>query len=161
VLCCNRVSRKLRQKEREKVNKQEKQELQEQAESYARQIHAKVTEQGGSFEVVIHKTSESNLTWYYSVNLWYFDDKQKRVRCWCLNYVLSQYLGFGTLKDERHLKSSGVGTERSFLTAYILGGRIARILDFESFGEDVTTRYGVEYRKDYGYIYTDKVTLVC
>lgn len=146
------------------MNKQEKQELQEQREHYARQIHAIVTEQGGTFEVVIHKTSESNLTWYYSVNLWYFDDKQKRVRSWCLNYVLSQYLDFGTLKNERHLKGLGVGTERSFEVIYNLGAKISKALNFDSFGEDITARYGVEYQENpyrYYYIYTDKATLVC
>lgn len=147
------------------MNKQEKQELQEQAEYYARQIHALVTEQGGSFEVVIHKTSESNLTWYYSVNLWYMDSEHlKRVRCWNLNYILSQYLGFGKLKDERHLKGYGVGTERSFQVIYHLGAEISKLLKFAEFGEDIKTRFAVDYEQDpyrYWYIYTNKVTLVC
>jgi hypothetical protein len=152
-------------KKREKVNKQEKQELQEQAESYARQIHAKVTEQGGSFEVVIHKTSESNLTWYYSVNLWYFDNKfTNQVKCWNLNYILSQYLGFGKLKNDRHLKGSGVGTERGFQTIYHLGAEISGLLKWAEFGEDVKARFGIDYEPDpcrYWYVYTDRVTRVC
>jgi len=147
------------------VNKQEKQELQEQAEHYARQIHAIVTEQGGSFEVVIHKTSQSNLTWYYSVNLWYFDTEHlKRVRCWNLNYVLSQYLGFGKLKDERHLKGSGVGTERGFQVIYHLGSEISKLLKWAEFGEDVKARFGIDYEPNpfrYCYAYTDRVTTVC
>jgi len=149
--------------ERERMNKEQKQELQTQAEYYARQIHALINECDGSFEVIIHKTSQSNLTYYYSVKLWYFDDKLKQVTSWDLNYLLSQYFGYGKLKDERYLKGSGVGIERGFKAIYDLGLTISRLLNWADF-IDIKARFGVNFESDpwrYAYVYTDKVLTTC
>jgi hypothetical protein len=145
------------------MNKQDKQELETQATDYARQIHALINEQGGSFEVVIHRTSQTNMTWYYTVNLWYFDERLGRVTSWNLNYVMSQYLGFGKLKDERHLRGSGVGTERGFETIYNLGFAVSKALNWADF-TDIKARFGVDYEPNpwrYAYVYTGKVLTTC
>jgi hypothetical protein len=78
---------------------------------------------GGKFEVIIHRTSSSNLSWKYSVRLWYVTNSGLVDNLY-LNYSLS-LLGFGNLTKEGYLKGNGVGIERSFQVMYQLGNALA------------------------------------
>ncbi len=98
---------------------------------------------GGKLEVIIHKTSQSNLTWRYSVRLWCLFNG--RVDNLWLNGWLAD-IGNQKLTKEGYLTGYGIGTERSFLVAYNLGHTLAKLLDLPE-GE----------RKDAGYLFTNQV----
>jgi hypothetical protein len=78
---------------------------------------------GGRLEIVIHSCSKSNLTWRYSVRLWYVTDSGLVDNLY-LNYSLS-LLGFGKLNKAGYLVGNGGGIERSFQVAYQLGHALA------------------------------------
>jgi hypothetical protein len=82
-------------------------------------------QKGGSLEVIIHRTSKSNLTWRYSVRLWYVNNSGLVDNLY-LNYSLS-LLGFGNLNKDGYLTGGGVGIERSFQIAYNLGATLAAL----------------------------------
>ena len=134
------------------MNKQEKKELQDKAVYHARQIHALITEQSGTFQVIIHHTSQSNLSYSYSVLLWFIDPKSGRVECSNLNYWLATYLGFGNLNKKHHLKGGGLGFDRIEWAIMRLARRIATVLEFEKF-QDLEARFGVPVMNDFGYMY--------
>ncbi len=98
---------------------------------------------GGKLEVIINKTSQSNLTWRYSVRLWYADNGQ--VGNWWLNGWLAD-IGNQKLTKEGYLTGYGVGTERSFQVVYNLGHALAKLLDLPE-----------RERKDAGYLFTSQV----
>ena len=100
---------------------------------------------GGKFEVIIHKTSSSNLTWKYSVRLWYVSNSGSVDNLY-LNYSLS-LLGFGNLTKEGYLKGNGVGIERSFQVMYQLGNALANY-GFISEDEDLN-RQGYQFERRY------------
>lgn len=83
-----------------------------------------VNEQGGRFEFVIHSTSKSNLSYKYSVFLWYFDSVTERVDRHYLNYWLAFCLG-QNLTDNDKVKGSGLGFNRADYAIQ----QIAKILD--------------------------------
>jgi hypothetical protein len=85
----------------------------------AKQIFETYHDKGGRLEVIIHKTSSTNMTWRYSVRLWYVNNSGEVDNLY-LNYGLS-LLGFGKLNKDGYLTGSGIGTERSFQVAYQLG----------------------------------------
>lgn len=81
-----------------------------------------VNDMGGTFEVIIHSTSKSNLSYTYSVYLWYFDGE--RVSSLYLNYWLAFCMG-QNLTDNDKIKGSGLGFSRA---DYALD-QVKRILD--------------------------------
>jgi hypothetical protein len=74
---------------------------------------------GATLEVIIHKTSKSNMTWYYTAKLWYLDTNGQISSMW-LNWFLAQTTDTNLTKDG-YVKGYGLGTERSFQVAYNLG----------------------------------------
>ncbi len=80
---------------------------------------------GGKLEIIIHKVSSTNMTWRYSVRLWYVTDSGLADNLY-LNYSLS-LLGFGKLNKDGYLTGNGVGIERSFQVAYQLGHALANL----------------------------------
>jgi hypothetical protein len=113
------------------MNKQEKEELQKEL----RTIGAKVFNlynNGATLEVIIHKTSKSNMTWYYTVKLWYVNTDGVVSSMW-LNWFIAQMEGTKLKND--YVKGYGLGTERSFQVAYNLGHHLAK-LGFSQVGSD-------------------------
>jgi hypothetical protein len=105
------------------MNKQEKAELETELKGIAGRIF-NAYNNGATLEVIIHKTSKSNMTWYYTVKLWYLDSNGVVSAMW-LNYFISQMEGT-KLKDD-YVKGYGCGTERSFQVAYNLGHYLAKL----------------------------------
>jgi len=99
---------------------------------------------GGKLEVIINKTSQSNLTWRYSVRLWYKDGSGE-VGNWWLNGWLAD-IGNQKLTKEGYLTGYGVGTERSFQVVYNLGHALAKLLDLPQ-----------EPNGNAGYLFTNQV----
>lgn len=89
----------------------------------AKRIFETYHQKGGTLEVIIHRRSKSNLTWRYSVRLWYVNSSGLVDNLY-LNYSLS-LLGFGNLNKDGYLTGNGVGIERSFSIAYNLGATLA------------------------------------
>jgi hypothetical protein len=98
---------------------------------------------GGKLEVIINKVSQSNLTWRYSVRLWYSVNGQVD-NLW-LNGWLAD-IGNQKLTKEGYLTGYGVGTDRSFQVAYNLGHALAKLLDLPQ-----------EPSGNAGYLYTSRV----
>jgi len=73
---------------------------------------------GATLEVIIHKTSKSNMTWYYSAKLW--TSNGNAVSSMWLNYFIAHHAGT-KLTKEGWVRGNGLGTERSFQVAYDLG----------------------------------------
>ena len=99
--------------------------MNEEARDYARMIHNAFHNEGGKFEVIIHKTSKSNMTWRYSVRLWYVSPSTNLVEFWHLNGAIAHLTGQKLTKDG-YLTGNGVGTERSFQVVYELGWDVAK-----------------------------------
>ena len=91
--------------------------------SAAELIYNTYHNKGGKLEIIIHRVSSTNLTWRYSVRLWYCADNGL-AESLHLNYSL-YLLGFGNLNKEGYLTGNGVGIERSFQVAYQLGHALA------------------------------------
>ena len=105
-------------------------------------------DKGGRLEVIIHKTSKSNLTWRYSVRLWYVNNSGEVDNLY-LNYSLS-LLGFGKLNKDGYLTGGGLGTERSFQIAYNLGVTLANLGYSDPKQEDNRQGYQISrYRLSY------------
>ena len=98
---------------------------------------------GGKLEVIINKVSQSNLTWRYSVRLWYSSNGQVD-NLW-LNGWLAD-IGNQKLTKEGYLTGYGIGIERSFLVAYNLGHALTKLLDLPQ-----------EQGKNPGYLVTNQV----
>lgn len=142
MLCCNRVSRKFRQKEKgkvKKISKEDKDSLLWTAEQIVKHM-----DNGGHIQVIIHKASKSNLSWQYSVYLWYANDKGQIDKLW-LNWFIATMEGTKLTAVGSYVKGSGFGTERSFQVTYNLGHKLASLLNWT--GE-----------QDRGYIYTHRVS---
>jgi hypothetical protein len=113
------------------MNKQEKAELETELKGIAGRIF-NAYNNGATLEVIIHKTSQSNMTWYYTVKLWYLDSNGVVSSMW-LNWFISQMEGTKLKND--YVKGYGLGTERSFQVAYNLGHHLAK-LGFSQVGSD-------------------------
>jgi hypothetical protein len=100
------------------MNKQETQELTRELTGIAERIFNHYNN-GATLEIIIHKTSKSNLTWYYSARLWYLDE-QGEISAMNLNWFLAM-TSDTNLTNDHYVKGYGVGTERSFQVAYNLG----------------------------------------
>lgn len=87
---------------------------------HARLIHASYHEYGGKLEIIIHKTSKTNMTWRYSIRLWFTSPNTKLVDYWHLNGAIAELTGQKLTKDG-YLTGNGIGAERSFQVAYMLG----------------------------------------
>lgn len=98
--------------------------MNEENRDYARMIHNAYHNEGGKFEVIIHKTSKTNMTWRYSVRLWYVSPSLELVEFWHLNYAISKLTGQKLTKDG-YLTGRGIGIERSFEVVYNLGLTLA------------------------------------
>lgn len=98
---------------------------------------------GGKLEVIINKTSQSGLTWRYSVRLWYSANGQVE-NLW-LNGWLAD-IGNQKLTKEGYLTGYGVGIDRSFQVAYNLGHALGKLLDLPQ-----------EPNGNAGYLYTNRV----
>ena len=98
---------------------------------------------GGKLEVIINKVSQSNLTWRYSVRLWYSSNGQVD-NLW-LNGWLAD-IGNQKLTKEGYLTGYGIGIERSFLVAYNLGHALAKLLDLPK-----------DSNNNPGYLFTNQV----
>lgn len=107
-------------KKREKMRKTEL--TPEQVKFTADLVAQAVNDMGGTFQVIIHSTSTSNLSYTYSVYLWYFDGE--KVSSLYLNYWLAFCMG-KNLTDTDRIKGSGLGFSRA---DYALE-QIKRILD--------------------------------
>jgi len=99
--------------------------MNEENRDYARMIHNAYHNQGGHFEVIIHKTSQTNMTWRYSVKLWYVSPSTGLVDFWHLNHAIAKLTGQKLTKDG-YLTGNGIGFERSFQVVYELGWDIAK-----------------------------------
>lgn len=113
--------------------------------SYAAKIKDKA-DKGGKFEVIIHKQSKSNLTWRYSVRLWYSDESGKTEH-WHLNWFLSQ-MSNQKLTKEGYLTGYGIGTERGFEVIYNLGLTLAKVLELDQ---------SEKFCGSFGYMFTHRV----
>jgi hypothetical protein len=100
------------------MNKQETQELTRELTEIAERVFTRY-ENGATLEVIIHKTSKTNMTWYYSAKLWYLNERGE-ISSMYLNWFIAQTTDSRQTK-EGWVKGEGVGTERSFLVAYNLG----------------------------------------
>jgi hypothetical protein len=116
------------------MNKQEKQEQQEELYWIAKRVFDAYNN-GGNLEVIIHKTSQSNMTWYYTVKLWYLDSNGQVSSMW-LNWFIAQMEGTKLKND--YVKGYGLGTERSFQVAYNLGHHLKKF----GLSQDNTTDAG-------------------
>lgn len=112
-----------------------------------------IMDNGGHLQVIIHKTSDTNLTWYYSVYLWYQNKETGKTENSWLNWFIAESLGKKLTKDN-YLVGKGVGTERSFEVAYDLGHIVAFHLQLDPY-------YSNGDLKDYGYLFTNRVARVC
>lgn len=78
---------------------------------------------GGKLVVAIHRTSQSNLSYSYSIRLVYPTD-QGLSDLWLNHWFAAEYGESLTKRD--WLKGQGVGTDRYFLAAYELGGLLVK-----------------------------------
>lgn len=108
-------------------------------------------ENGGHIQVIIHKTSDTNLTWYYSAFLWYQNSQGVTDKLW-LNWFIAESLGIKLTKDNL-VKETGLGTERGFQVAYDLGHIVAFHLQLDPY-------YPNGEKKNYGYLFTNKFSAV-
>ena len=83
-------------------------------------LAAKYLKAGGKLDVTITGISASNMSYRYTVRLWYFDDVRQTVERMHLTYWLAAELG-KNLTDNDELKGSGCGFERAHDAAYTIG----------------------------------------
>lgn len=138
IVLAESIGRKKRE-DMKKISKEDQEHLLWTAE----QIVKHMDKDGGHLQVIIHKRSESNLTWQYSVYLWYANDKGEIDKIW-LNWFIATLEGT-KLTSKDYVKGYGLGTERSFQVVYSLGHKLAKLLDWTE-------------GPDRGYTYTNRVS---
>lgn len=138
IVLAERFGRKKRE-DMKKISKEDQEHLRWTAEQIVKHM-----DNGGHLQVIIHKTSKSNLSWQYSVYLWFANDEGQIEKMW-LNWFIATMEGTNLTAVGSYVKGSGVGTERSFLVAYNLGHKLDTLLNWTD-------------KPNVGYTYTNRVS---
>jgi hypothetical protein len=80
--------------------------------------------QGAALDIRVETTSRSNMSYTYSVTLWYMTEDGK-LSSMCLNGTLAEPLGT-KLDKHGNLKGSGCGVDRVFLAEHSIRKAIKR-----------------------------------